>query len=122
MKKLVFGLIATVMFGFVGSAQSLDGKIASGNETIDIPIEVRSLMKFDLKSQEFTQYVKYSEKLKGEVVLILDSKNKVVRATLPVGFAKAALGPIGKCLKDCMGGGSSESGAWLCYWVCITGI
>jgi hypothetical protein len=110
------------MFSFVGNAQSLNGKISSGNVTIDIPLEVVSELKFDSKSQEFTKYIKYSEKLNGEVVLIMDSKNKLVSISLPLGLSKVGLGPIGKCLRDCMGGGSSESGAWLCYWVCVTGI
>ena len=123
MKKFIFGLIATVMFGFVGNAQNvISGKISNGKDVIDLPQEVVSSLKYDIKSDEFSTISKYSKTYQGIVYLVVDTKNLIVGVVLPPTVSKAAMGPILNCFKDCNRGGGSESGAWLCYYLCLTGL
>jgi hypothetical protein len=127
MKKILFGLIATVMFSLNGNAQKIvSGKISNGKDLIDIPTEIASNLSYKADSSEFTTINKYSETLKGNVSITFDSKNKLVSILYPSSkpLSKAVIGPIKDCYKDCMkgSGGGSESGSWLCYWMCITGI
>ena len=123
MKKLFFGLIATVMLCSSVNAQKIEsGKISNGKESIDIPKEVVSELKYVENSSDFTTITKFSKSYDGNITLIVDSKNKVVAVVYPPSVSTSKLGPIGRCFKGCNAGGSSESGAWLCYWVCITGI
>lgn len=125
MKKILFGLIATVLFSIAGNAQTsklIQGKMISGTEQIDLEPEILSSLKYSASSSDFITSTRYSEKLNGVVTVVTDNKNKVVGIILPTGLNSAKMGPIAKCMKGCMGDSGSESGAWLCYWVCIWGL
>jgi hypothetical protein len=125
MKNLLFGIIATVLFSFTGNAQVgniVSGKVSSGTSTVDIPLSLKSDLVYSKGSTEFTVFTKYSEKYKGDVTTILDRKYKIVAIILPNDtLTQQKLGPIGRCFSDCNSGGS-ETGAFLCYWCCVTGI
>lgn len=84
MKKIFFGIIATVFMCLNATAQEnkiVSGKISVGGELIDLPKEVKSELEYKQNSSEFIKYERYSEEFKG--IVVTDSKNNIVSITLP---------------------------------------
>lgn len=121
MKKLLFGLIATVMFFEISSAQEnkiISGKISSGTTTSDLPLELKSALTYKINSQEFTTHQHYDKGLNGNITIIVDSKNLIVGITLPLDTSTEKIASIGKCLKNSFWGNGS---GWDGFWDCISG-
>jgi hypothetical protein len=115
MKNLLFGLIATFVVNFSFFAQETKieiGKITSGSIKMDLPIEIISTSLYKENSSEFTKTTRYSETLKGDVVVITDLKNKFVSITLPLNTPAEKVSPIANCIKDCWSN-------WNCFWDCL---
>jgi hypothetical protein len=121
MKKLIFGLIATAIFSFTSFAQEriiISGKISTNSFSLDIPLEVKSNLKYQVDSYEFTITERYIENLKGYVTIITDSKNNVVAVTLPPATTFERARSIGKCFTT--GFWSNEGGTgWPGFWNCL---
>jgi hypothetical protein len=118
MKKLVLGVIATVLFANFASAQDADivsGKISSKSFTADIPIELKSDVVYKSESEEFVIHKHYYADLKGYITVITDSRDKVVAVTLPTTTSEARLRDVVKCFKNAFwGDGTGWSGFWDC--------
>lgn len=116
MKNFLFSLLATVFFSnffFAQEMKIVSGKISSGIESIDLPVEVKSDHVFKTESTEFTKHVRYSETLKGEVLIVTDSKDKIVAITVPSTTSMERIKNIFKCVKEAIWG-TSGMGFWDC--------
>ena len=119
MKKLVLGLLATVLFLNFTSAQDteiISGKINSKEYTVDLPSELRSDLEYKSESQEFIIYKHYYTELKGYITIITDSNDRVVAIALPTTTSEARFRNIVKCIKNAFWGNGS---GWGGYWDCV---
>lgn len=119
MKKLVFGLLATVLFANILSAQDGDivsGKINANTFSIDIPSEFKSNVVYKSESEEFVIHKHYFSDLKGYMTVITDSNEKVVAVTLPTTTTAERIRKIGKCFKRAFWG---EGTGWSGFWDCV---
>lgn len=85
MKNFLLSLFAVVFFTnffFAQEVKIVSGKISSGFESVDLPIEIKSDKVYTIQSSEFTKHVRYSEVLKGEVLIVTDTKDKIVAITV----------------------------------------
>ena len=119
MKKLLFGLIATIMFGFVGNAQVTKAGtcLPQGNSTVLIPSEIKSPIAN--ASNEVSYLSAFSKKYNGFVTVAFDTNFQIVEITAPKNSVdqvnvnlKAKLGPMAQCVKDC-------GGTWVCGAACL---
>ena len=126
MKKLVFGLIATVMFGFVGSAQVK-------SLTIDYSKGISIEDKMDLKDNHSVVTAKaYYEKLSGTLFVtgysekgITKIKSVMIEYNSDENYNKAVYSGYGgcpggyrQCARGC-NGNATELGVLLCIAYCI---
>lgn len=104
MKKLLFGLFATVLFYNFSAAQELkinSGKITSTISEIELPKEVKSELSYKTENSEFIIYQRYSEELKGNVTLVTDSSKRVVSLHIDAPVSQEVLRRWGsRCLKS----------------------
>lgn len=119
MKKILFSLIAIISFTSIFAQQSsiVSGKISSNISSIDIPIELKSDLLYETESFEFIKTERYISNLKGNIVVITDSKDKIVAVTLPMGTSLEKVKSIGKCFTTSFWnheGGTGWSGFWNC--------
>ena len=119
MKKLLFGLIATVLFSSASLAQDAEivsGKINANTTSVDIPSELKSDLNYKTNSEEFITHKHYYVAIKGDITIITDSKNQIVAVTLPVGTSEEKVRGIVKCFKNAFWG---DGGGWSGFWDCV---
>ena len=119
MKKLLFGLLATLFMANLSFAQDseiVSGKINANTMSVDIPLEIKSNLIYKTNSEEFIIHKHYYTEIKGYVTIITDSKNQVVAVTLPVGTSTEKVRGIGKCFKNAFWG---DGGGWNGFWDCV---
>lgn len=116
MKKLVFGLIATVMFGFIGNAQ-VSKPTDSGQVLLNIPKEFKSIYLETDKDSGAKTHVEFFKKYNVNITVIVDKSNKIIKFSVPKDSIDSNLllniaSPMGQCVGGC-------GGTWACFFGCL---
>lgn len=123
MKKHFKNLTLLLLFAstsiFAQEKNLISGKVLVGTKQFEIPAEVKSNKIFKLDSREFTMYKRFSESLKENVIVVTDSKNKIVCAYLPTSTPDPQA-RIFKCFQQGFWNHNGGTG-WGGFWDCMFG-
>lgn len=118
MKNIYLFQIIVLVFASTVYAQEknlISGKIIIGENQLEIPKEIKSDLVYNENSPEFTVFNRYSEISKQNVIVAVDSKNKIVCALLPSNTDKTK---ISKCFTTSFWNGEGGTG-WSGFWNCL---
>lgn len=113
---ILFFILSTKL-AYCQEKNLVSGKISIGIELIDIPKEIKSDVAYVIDSKNQTIYKRFSEILKGNVIVVTDLKNKVITAYIPEAGRQS---PVLRCFNASFGPSGDGSG-WGGFWDCLFG-